>query len=93
MAPAAADQVVADVGVGGVGGLSGHLPCPFDALEREPQLSVACRFGQLLNGVPITIAASEVHPAVHAGRVALENLFDEADALEELAPVERRDEA
>ena len=69
------------------------LPRALDALQREQQLPLAGRHRQLLDGVAIPVAAAEVHPAVDAGRVALEHLLDEAHAFEELAPVERRDQA
>ena len=69
------------------------LPRALDALEREQQLRLAGRPRQLLHGVAVAVAAAEVHPAVHARRIALQHLLDEADALEELAPVERADEA
>ena len=41
----------------------------------------------------VAIAAAKVHPAVDRRRIALQHLFDQADALEELAPVERRHQA
>ena len=91
--PPAANQVVADVRAARVGRAHVHLPRALDALQREQQLPFAGRHGQLLDGVAIPVAAAEVHPAVDAGRIALQHLLDEADALEELAPVERRDQA
>ena len=88
--PAAANQVVADVRAARVRRLLGNLPRAFDALQRDAHLAFAGRIGQLLDRVAIAIAAAEIHPAVDAGRVALQHLLDQADALEELAPVERR---
>ena len=91
--PSGADQVVADVRLARVGGPHVRLPRALDALQREQQLPLAGRHRQLLDGMAIPVAAAEVHPAVDAGRVALEHLLDQADAFEELAPVERRDQA
>ena len=41
----------------------------------------------------VAVAAAEVHPAVDARRIPLQHLLDEAHALEELAPVEGRNQA
>ena len=70
-----------------------HLACTFHAFQREQQLSLSRRHGEFLDCVAISVAAAEVHPAVHARRVTLEHLLDEAYALEEFTPVERRNEA
>ena len=43
--------------------------------------------------MPISVAASEIHARVYACRVSLEHLLDKADTLEELTPIERRDES
>ncbi len=75
------------------GCLRADLAGALDALQRDAQLLVAGGLGELFDGVAIAIAAAEVHPAVDAGRIALQHLLDQADALEELAPVERRDQA
>jgi hypothetical protein len=69
------------------------LPRPFDALERQQELAFAGGNGKFFDGVAIAIAAAEVHPPVNAGGIALQHLFDEADALEKFTPVERRDQA
>jgi hypothetical protein len=42
--------------------------------------------------MPVAVAAAEVHLAVDPGWIPLQHLLDEADALEELAPVERSDQ-
>ena len=42
--------------------------------------------------MPVAIAAREVHASIDRRRIPLQHLLDQADALEELAPVERRDE-
>ena len=91
--PPSADQVVADVRVAGVRSLHVRLARTLDAFQREQQLSFAGRHGELLDGVAIPVAAAEVHPAVDARRIALEHLLDEAHALEELAPIECRNQA
>ena len=69
-----------------------RLPGALDALQRQQQLTFASRHGKLLDGVAIPVAAAEVHPAVDAGRIALQHLLDEAHAFEELAPIERRNQ-
>ena len=69
------------------------LPRALDGLERDAKLCLAGRFGHFLDRVPVAIAAAEVHAAVDADRIALQDLLDQADALEELGPVEGRDQA
>ena len=91
-AAAGANQVIAHVRRAIVGRAHVHLPGPFHALERQQQLRLPRRPGQLLHGVAVAVAAAEIHLAVHARRVALQHLLDQADALEELAPVEGADE-
>ena len=44
------------------------LPRALDALQREQQLAVAGRLGQLLDRVAIAVAAAEVHPRVDGRR-------------------------
>ena len=91
--PSGPDEVIADVRGARVGRAHVDLPCALDALQREQQLPVPAGHRQFLDGVAIPVAAAEVHPAVDARGIALEHLFDEAHVLEELAPVERRDQA
>ena len=43
--------------------------------------------------MPVAIAADEIHASINGRRIALKDLFDQTDALEELAPVEGRHEA
>ena len=69
-----------------------HLPGALDGLQRQPQLRVARRARQLLDRVAIAVAAAEIHAPVDAGGIALQHLLHQADALEELAPIERADE-
>ena len=90
---AGANQVIADVRRAIVGRAHVHLAGPLDALEREQQLGLTRRQRQLLDRMPVAVAAAEVHLAVDAGGIALQHLLDQADALEELAPVEGGDEA
>ena len=92
-AAAGANQVIAHVRRAIVGRAHVHLPGSFDALESQQQLRLPGRPGQLLHRVAVAVAAPEIHLAVDARRVALQHLLDQADALEELAPVERADEA
>ena len=64
---------------------SRDLPRALDGLERDAELRLAGRVGQFLDRVAVAIAAAEVHAAVDADRIALQDLLDQADALEELA--------
>ena len=91
--PAGAHQVVADVRFARVRRMFGDLPSAFDRLQRDAHLRLAGRFRDLFDRMPVPIAAGEVHARIHRGRVALQDLLDEADALEEFAPVEGRDQA
>jgi hypothetical protein len=86
------DQIEADVSVALARRPFGDLPCALDGFERDAQLRLSGRLGHLLHGVAIAIPAPKVHAAVDPHRVAPQNLFDQAHALEELGPVERRDE-
>jgi len=68
-------------------------PITAQLTQRDAELCFTRRIGQFLDRMAIAIAAPEIHSSVDAGRIAMEHLFDETDALEELAPVKRRDEA
>ena len=48
---------------------------------------------ELFDGAALRVAAQEVHAAVRARGIALQHVFDEADRLDVLRPVERRAEA
>src|SRR5204862_1110352 len=86
-------QVMADVSFTRIRRAFRDLPGALDALQRHAHLTLARGFGELLDGVPVAIAAGEIHPSVHGDRIALKDLLDQTDALEELAPVEGRHEA
>ena len=69
------------------------LPRGLDGLERDPDLRFRDRLGELFDGAALAIAAQEIHPRVGARRIAPQRVFDEADALDVLAPVDRRAQA
>ena len=52
-------------------------------------LPFAAAPGELLDGVPLPIAAEKVHAGIDAGRIAPQHLLHETDGFEGLAPVER----
>ena len=87
-----ADEVVADLVMPGIVRLAG-FPCP-GALRIERRRPGDVELGptrptrQLFNRVAVAVAGREVHRAI--GRRRAEDAVDEADALEELRPVERR---
>ena len=56
-----ADQVITDVRGPRIWRLLGNLPRAFNTLPGEAELSVACRFRELFDRVPISVAASEIH--------------------------------
>ncbi len=85
-----ADQVVADVHRAPLDTALGGLACALDGPQRHPQLPLPGAVGQVFHRLPVAVAAQEVHPAVDAGRVALQHALHEAHRLEVLAPVERR---
>ena len=85
------DQVIPDVRgtrvrAGGLGGLART----FDGAQRHADLRLAVRVGDLLDGVPVAIAAREVHAPVDARRVAAQDLLHTARVLDVLVPVQRR---
>src|SRR5438094_769749 len=83
-------QVVAYVCGSGAGAqLLRRLTRALDRAQRDPHLGLAGRVCQRLDSVAVAIATREVHTAVDARRVALEDLFDQADALDVLVPIER----
>src|SRR5262245_10085695 len=62
-----------------------------DGAPRNLQFSDTCSFVDPLDLVAVTIARSEIHLRVRAGRFAPENRFHERDRFKELRPVERRE--
>ena len=66
------------------------LPRALDGLERHANLRLAFRFRELLNRLALAIAAEKIHLRVDAGRVAAQHVFDEADRLDVLTPVDGR---
>ena len=90
--PPVTDEVVADVVVPGVV-RPARVPHPgaFRVERRRPrdvELGPTRAARELFDRVAIAVAGREVHRAVARGRP--EDAVDEADALEELRPVERR---
>ena len=49
--------------------------------------------GDALDHVPVAVARGEIHARVDAGRVLAQRLLDDAQRLDELAPVHRAEEA
>ncbi|HXI32328.1 MAG TPA: hypothetical protein VNG89_28005 [Vicinamibacterales bacterium] len=88
-----ADQVVTNVSFTRVWFVFCDLTGALHAFQRDAHLSVASWLRHFFDGVPIPIAAREIHASVDCRRVALENLLHQADAFEEFAPVERRHQA
>ncbi len=87
--PALPDEVVADVSGAGAGALDlGRFSRALHRAERDAHLGLPGGLGQLLHGLSIAVPAQELHPAVHAGRVALQDPLDEAHRLHELGPVD-----
>ncbi len=90
LAAAGSDQVVADMRPAGVAAqLLRRLPRALDGAQRDPHLGLAARVRECLDRVPVAIAAHELHTAVHSGRIASQDLLDQADVLDVVVPVER----
>ena len=85
------DQVVSDVRGARLDAESlGLLPRALDRAQRDAHLRLTGRVGERLDRVPISVAALEVHPGIHAGGVAAEDLLDQAHVLDVLVPVHGR---
>ena len=83
------DQVVAHVGGAVAGRLQlGGLPGALHAAKGHAELGLPGGLRQLLHRLPVAVPAEEIHSPVHAGRVALQDLFDQADVLEIQHPVQ-----
>ena len=65
----------------------------FDRLQRDADLRLAAGLGELFDGLPLAIAAQEVHARVDAGGVAAQHVVDQADRLDVLPPVDGRAQA
>ncbi len=93
VAPSLSDEVIADVR-GAIAGRAafGGLARALHRAQRHPHLRLPGGLGlrELLHGLPVSVAAQEVHARVRARRVALQHALDEAHRLEVLAPVEGR---
>ena len=85
------DQVVADV-MGAVVLRSGPLRvgCQFHRAARDVLLRRLGATGELLDGVAVAVARREIHARVRARGIFAEDLLDQADALEEDRPLDRR---
>ena len=91
--PPRPDQVVAHVrGAIVRGALLRRVPGALHHPQRHPELGLAGGLGEFLHRLPVAVAALEVHLAVRRGGVPPQDLLDEADALEEERPVQRRAE-
>ena len=91
---AAADQEVAHVVPAVVvRGGEGGLPCAFHRGQRDPALALPVRVRQVLDRLAVAVAAQEVHAAVDAGGIALQDLLHQAHPLEQRGPVLGRGEA
>ena len=67
----ASNQVIPDVrsAIGRRGG-GRRLPRTFDGFQRHAKLRFAAAFRDLLDNLPLAIAAEEIHSRVHTGRIA-----------------------
>jgi hypothetical protein len=83
------DQVIADVSRPVARRFTrGRLAGAFDGFECDAHLPFAAPRRQLLDRLPLLIAAQEIHARVGTRGIALEHLFDQAHRLDVLLPVE-----
>ncbi len=85
LAAALADEVVADVRGArarplGLGGLARAL----HGAQGDADLGLSGAVGELLDRLPVAVAAEELHPPVHAGGIALQHPLDQAHGLDVL---------
>ena len=80
-------QIIADVIFARIIWLPGGK---LDGAPRHHLLVRIGAFGDAFDIVAIAIAGRKIHPAVCASRVFAQNAVNTADALEKIAPVERR---
>src|SRR2546426_629061 len=69
-------------------GRRGGGPGALHGARGHTELGLPGGLGQFLHRLPVAVPAEEVHAPVDAGRVALQDLFDQADVLEILHPVQ-----
>ncbi len=86
--PARADQVLADVRAARVGTLVVRgMARRLDGALGDRDLVLAPRARERLDDLPVAIARQEIHATVDARGIALQDVLDEARALEDLAPI------
>ena len=95
LGPARAREVVADMGVAQVVARQAHggLGRELDRLARELGFGQRASLGHLLDRMAVAVASREVHSRVDIRRVFAQGLLDEAQGLDELAPVHRPEQA
>ncbi len=71
------------------GSAGGGLPGECDGAPCDAPLVFAARLRHGLNRASLGVAAQEVHPGVDVGRVALQDLFHQADGLDIFPPIHR----
>ena len=88
------DQIEADVVHAFVGGLAhGALLSKQDCLTRDRAFNQRTVFRDLLHRAAVVVARGEFHPAVNSGGILAQDLLDRAQALHEIAPVGRPQDA
>ncbi len=90
--PALVDQVVTDVRGAGIGAgcrLHGRRARQLDRPARHLALVHGALFCHRLGGVAIAVAGGKIHPAVNIGRIVAQRLIDDAQVLDEIAPLQR----
>ncbi len=92
--PPLANEVIADVTPEALSRrLLERLPSALHGAHRDLDLVLGRLPRELLERLPVAIPALEVHSSIDPRGVTLQDLLDQADALEVLAPVERGGEA
>ena len=88
-AVAVAEEIVAGIALALVGTVAGARLGGVDGAARDVELGLARAAGELLDGLAVMVAGGEVH----LGEIAAlaEQGIDQADALDQLGPVDRRD--
>src|SRR5947209_4105791 len=79
IASSSIDQVIADVGSTiRRRSMNRRLAGALDRAQRDANLGVAARRGQVFDRLPLPVTAQKIHPSVRARRVTLQDLLDEA---------------